>query len=286
MNVVFFGTPHFVTPVIDRLKEHFNLTTVVSTPDAVSGRQQILTPTPVKIYATHHNIAVLTPQEFNDEAVQQLQKLNPDIFVTAGYGKLIPQTIIDMPKYGSLNIHPSLLPKYRGASPVQAAILHGDTETGVTIIKMDNQMDHGPILAQEKVTIDTTDTSETLYKKLFSLGAEILINTLTNYVDGKIKPTPQDDSKATYTWKTQESKQKAYFDNNNPPSKEQFDAMVRAFYPWPGVWTTIRIMNQELRIKFLPNKQVQIEGKKPVDVETFIRGYSEAKPLMEKLFEV
>src|SRR5579864_8312029 len=144
MKVVFFGTPIFVVPILKELAEYFEVVTVVTTPDQKLGRKQLLTPSPVKIYAQKHNIPIITPQQFNNETIEQLRNFKPDLFVVAAYGKLIPNDLLELPTYGAINIHPSLLPKYRGPTPIQTALLNGETTTGISFIKMDEEMDHGP----------------------------------------------------------------------------------------------------------------------------------------------
>lgn len=270
MKVVFFGTPEFVVPVIEILHQNFELVAVVTNPDKPTGRHQRLTPSPVNQAASKmKDVQILTPEKLDIEFTHTLLTFNPDLFIVAAYGKIIPDEVINLPKHGSLNIHPSLLPKYRGASPIQAAILAGETDTGVTIIKMDHSMDHGPIITQTEYQILPEDTFETLSKILFQESAKLLINNLEKYIKGELGLTPQDDNKATYTWKTNETKEKAYFDIENPPSSEVLDRMARAFYPWPNAWTK---WNGKI-VKLLPGKTVQIEGKNPVKLEEFLHGY-------------
>lgn len=276
MKIVFFGTPEFVIPVLEVIQQNFDLVAVVTNPDKPTGRHQELTPSPVKLVAQKMTGAqILTPEKLDSDFTSLLKTLNPDLFVVAAFGQIIPEEILNLPKYGSLNIHPSILPKYRGASPIQAAILNGDSATGVTIIKMDERMDHGPIVAQSQEQILSDDTFESLSTKLFHQGAKLLKDNLQDFVDGKMKPILQDDSQATYTWKTDETKQKAYFEIDppagGPPSPEVLNRMARAFYPWPNAWTK---WNGKV-VKLLPGKMIQIEGKKPVKLEEFLRGYPE-----------
>ncbi len=240
MNIIFFGTPVFVLPIIESLRQNFNLVKVVSSK---------------------------TP----DIEIKNLAVIKPDLFVVAAYGKIIPQLILDIPKFGSLNIHPSLLPKYRGASPIQAAILNGDHKTGISIIKIDKQMDHGPIIYQDEYTISSEDTLESLSQELFLHAAEILPKVIRDFISGQIIPKPQPDAQASYTWKTLDTKKMAYVDLENLPTPAELDLKIRAFYPEPGAWTIWRSKH----IKFLPDGKVQMAGKKAVLLKDFLNGYPE-----------
>lgn len=207
IKVVFFGTPNFVIPVVESLlkTEGCKLCVVVTNPDRPSGREQILTPSPVKQWASTKSIPVLTPKKLDDNFKLQIVNFKFDLGVLAAYGKIIPQDVINLFPKGILVIHPSLLPKYRGASPIQAAILKGDRETGVSIIKMDEKMDHGPVVAQFKEEIKENDTTETLLVRILKKTAEILPKALA-YVIPDLIGNPAldprfrgDDSSYTFT---------------------------------------------------------------------------------------
>jgi len=272
MKIIFFGTPDFVIPVAESLKDNFNLVAVVTTPDQPVGRKQAITPPQIKNWAQQYNVPVLQPQQFNNETIQQLNTLLPDLFVVAAYGKIIPQQILDIPKLGAINIHPSKLPQFRGSSPIQATILSGIKNSAITIIKMDEQMDHGPVIKTIPFEINENETFQSLAEKTFRLAAQILPST----IQSQFNLIDQDHAKATYTKII--TKQDGFIDLDNPPTPEQFDRMVRAYYPWPGVWAKLKTENLKLKtIKFLPNNKVQLEGKNPVDMETFFRGYPELK---------
>ena len=215
-------------------------------------------------------------------------KDKPDIGVLASYGKILPSEILAIPKHGILNIHPSLLPKYRGASPVQAVILAGDKETGVSIIKMDKKVDHGPIVAQFKEEIKPDDTAESLYQRLFTSGAEVLLTILPTYLKDQIKLRQQNDSQSTYTKKL--AREDGKIDWKWSP--EKIERHVRVMHPWPGAFTNVKIKNQiSKRLKILkahlerlsPNTchlipdLVQLEGKKPVTWKQFQEGYPSIK---------
>lgn len=188
-----------------------------------------------------------------------------DLAVIAAYGRILTKKELNTPKYGCINIHPSLLPKYRGPSPIQAAILNGDKHTGITIIKMDEQIDHGSIIYTEEFRLSEKDTFETLSKKMFLRCAEILPEIIKDFVAGKIKLTLQNHSQATYCpLLTRES---GYFNIDKPP--EKLDRMIRAYYPWPTAWTR---WNNKI-VKFLPDNMLQMEGGKPTPLKVFLNNY-------------
>ena len=284
LKIVFFGTPSFVIPVLDALQKNFNLVGVVTTPDTIQGRKKILTPTPIKQHCLDQklSIPVITPEQLTDQTMKQLQELSPDLFITAAYGKFLPEEILSIPKLGSLNIHPSLLPKYRGASPIQTAILNGDTETGVTIIKMDDQLDHGPILIQKTMQLHGKETFESLHTELFQVAAELLPTTIEGWKNGTLKAVPQDESQAVLCKKI--TKEDGYFSIERPPKPEVLDRMIRAYYPWPTAYTKLPLKHAEVKIvKFLPERRIQVEGGKPMGLKEFLNGYPELQTTMQKL---
>lgn len=283
MKIIFFGTPHFVIPVLESLMKHFSVVGIVTAPDHKAGRKQLLTPSPVKKFIIDKGlqIPVITPEKFNKETLKQLRSLQADLFVVAAYGYILPDELLDMPPFGAINVHPSLLPKHRGPTPVPTTILKGDTTTGVTIIKMDEAMDHGPIIAETTYQVHETDTTESLLIHLFNLSAEMLPDVINNFTSGKLIPRIQVESQATYTEKI--TKADGFIDLEKPPSRKKLDLMIRAFYPWPTVWTKVTIKSHEVRIKFLPGNKLQMEGKNPVSLKDFLNGYPEVKPVLEKL---
>lgn len=308
LRVVFFGTPHFVVPILQSLADNFHVVGIVTAPDQKVGRKQILTPSPVKVayesyiadYEKHsfqnHKPQIFTPQQLNHETIEQLNNLNPDLFIVAAYGKLIPKNILSIPKKGAINIHPSILPKYRGPSPIQETILQGDTQSGISFMVMDEELDHGPILHIEPFPIKPDDTFETLSTTMFAKAAELLPNIIEQWVDKSIPPTPQNHEKATYTKHIE--KNDGYFTWENPPPKEQLNRMIRAYYPWPGAWTLLRLkasnsatatmdksegQAQQKVVKFLPDNKIQVEGKKPMSYKDFINGYPEMREFITKL---
>lgn len=268
LKIIFFGTPDFVVPVLQALVEQFQVVVVVTAPDKKVGRKQILTPSPIAEFTQQHKILTFKPEKLDQNFVTyNLEPKTYDLFIVAAYGKLLPSKLLEISQYGSLNIHPSLLPKYRGPSPIQSAILNGDQVSGVSILVVDEKMDHGPVISTKEISISDTDTFETLSKKMFETGADLLIKIIPDFISGKTKPKEQDHSKATLTKII--TKEDGYFDINNPPPPEQLDRMIRAYYPWPGVWTR---WNNKI-VKFLPGGLVQMEGKKATKLEDFLRGY-------------
>ncbi|CAN5204611.1 methionyl-tRNA formyltransferase [soil metagenome] len=289
-KIVFWGTPSFVVPVLETLTKHFTVVGVVTTPDEKIGRHHLLTPTPVKQYCidTSLQIPIFTPntiQELNDVAKEHLTSLKPDLFVVAAYGKIIPDAIINLPRLGSINIHPSRLPDYKGPSPLQETILSGDSETAVTIIQMDADVDHGPILSVKPLAISQSDTFLTLATKAFQLGAKMLPETIEQLHKGEIIPQEQDHNKATFT--SHITKQDGFFDSTQPPTPAQLDRMIRAYYPWPTAWTRLHLSSsgstQEKILKFLPGNMLQVEGGRPMSLKDFTNGHPDMRALISSL---
>lgn len=269
LKVIFFGTPDYVIPVLETLHRDFNLVGVITAPDAKVGRKRLLTASAVKKISNFkfQILNLFTPNQFTDELINQLTELNPDLFVVASYGKIIPKDVLDIPKFGSINIHPSLLPKYRGASPIQSAILDGVEVSGITFILMDEKMDHGPILWKEEFKFSRQDNFDTLSKSMFQKASEELANVINGYINGSILPVQQDDSQATFCKILK--KDSGYFDIEDLPSPEVLDRMIRAYHPWPAAWTRW----EGKIVKFLPNHMIQMEGKKEAPLKNFLNGY-------------
>lgn len=282
MKIIFFGTPEFVIPVIEKLRDQHTVIALVTTPDQKVGRKQLVTPSPVSTYGETHAIPVFKPEKLTTAVLESLKELVPDLIVVASYGLIIPQSFIDLPRFGAINIHPSLLPKFRGASPIQATLLSGDAVGGVTVIQMDQELDHGPIIAQETYSIQPTDTTESLLPVLFTRGVEIFLDSLEAYTTKTLIPTIQDDSQATFC--TRFTKEDGYITIEQLPDAATIDRMIRAFTPWPGVWTKLHIRGQELRVKLLPKQMLQVEGKNKVTVKEFLNGYPELREIVSKLF--
>ena len=257
LNIVFFGTPHFAEIVLEKLiHAGYKPSLVITAPDKPVGRKKELIPSPVKILSQKENISIAQPEKLDQEFVEtyNLTPSTYNLFIVAAYGKIIPQKILDIPRYGALNIHPSLLPKYRGASPIQTSILNGDKKTGVTVMLMDEKMDHGPILAQQELAVINSKsdppagragirnkfkipmfkiTAPKLSDILAEQGAELLTETIPKLINKKIKPKKQNHKKATYT---KIIKREDGLINWNK-SADYIERQLRAFTPWPGIYT-------------------------------------------------
>jgi len=274
-RIIFLGTSIFALPILNALiKSNYKPLVIITEPDRPKGRGQKLTPPPVKILSQKYNIPLWQPLKIG-RLKKEIKNLNPDIGVVTAYGQIIPKEILSIPRYGFLNIHPSLLPKYRGASPIQTTILNGDKETGVTIIKMDEQIDHGPIIKNIKFQITNPKiTYPELSNKLANIGANLLLNTLPQYLSGKIKPIKQDHSQASYTQLLKKSD--GLIDWKKKP--EEIERQIRAFTPWPGCYTIInqkrfKICQAHLDYGKLIIDRIQPEGKKEMSFQEFAHGY-------------
>ncbi|MEK6678926.1 MAG: methionyl-tRNA formyltransferase [Nitrospirota bacterium] len=235
MKIVFMGTPEFAVPSLKALlNSKKEITAVVTQPDKPSGRGKRLTPPPIKVLALNSGVKILQPERLKDEAfLNALKEINPDIIVVAAYGKILPKDIIQLPRYGCINVHASLLPKYRGAAPINWAIINGEKETGITIMQMDEGLDTGGILLQKGIEITKEDTAETLTNKLSKIGAGLLIEGLNAIEKGEIKAIPQDNSKASYA--PMLKKEDGQIDWTK--GAEDIYNMVRGMDPWPGAFT-------------------------------------------------
>lgn len=286
MKIVFIGTPKFGAIILEGLvKNNLKPYLVITSTDKPVGRKQILTPSPVKVIAQKYNIPIA-------HQLKEIKKIKPDLIIVAAFSQILPKEILKIPKYGSLNVHPSLLPKYRGPSPIQATILNGDKKTGVTIILMDEKIDHGKIISNFQFLISNEKiTYEDLSKKLAEIGANLLIETIPKWIKGEIEAKDQDDSKATYTKIIKREDGKIDWSM----SAEEIERQIRAFYPWPGSFTfwkkkgkklIIKILEAEEVVETLPKnkfaikcgkgylliKKLQPEGKKPMKADDFLRG--------------
>lgn len=232
-RVVFMGSPDFSLATLRSLVQHYQVVGVVTQPDRASGRGRELKAPPIKLLAQELNIPVIQPEKLrNPEAMQQLQAWAPDLIVVAAFGQILKKDVLDLPKYGCINVHASLLPRWRGAAPINAAVLAGDEETGVTIMKMDVGLDTGPMLAMKSIRIKPDDTAGSLFDALATLGADLLIETLPAYMDGKLTPQPQPEEGATYA--PMLKKEDGLLDFNQPVV--DLARRVRAMNPWPGAW--------------------------------------------------
>lgn len=234
IKIVFMGSPDFAVPTLSTLVENSTVSGVITQPDRPAGRGRKLTAPPVKVLAQELGIPTIQPQRLHKdpEAMAQLQAWNPDVIVVASFGQLLKPEVLDLPPFGCLNVHGSLLPRWRGAAPLNAAILHGDAETGITIMKMDAGLDTGPMIGKRAIPIGEEDTAGSLFGKMADLGAELLIETLPPYLRGELTLEPQDDSLSTYAPMLKKSDGELKFER---PAAE-LARKVRAFNPWPGTF--------------------------------------------------
>ncbi|MCL2300191.1 MAG: methionyl-tRNA formyltransferase [Firmicutes bacterium] len=289
MNLVFMGTPAFAVPCLERLlADGHEIQAVLCQPDKPQGRKMQLAPPPVKQAALAHGLPVLQPEKLRDntEMPALLRALAPDLIVVVAYGKILPQEILDIPKYGCVNVHASLLPKYRGAAPIQWAVLNGETETGITTQQMDAGIDTGDILLQAKTPVPGDMTAGGLHDILSELGAQVLSDTLKSLEQGKLVPCKQDDALATYA--PMLSKELSPLDFAKPA--HVLHNQVRGLNPWPGAAMLFegrplkvhktRVANEggsPLRLlcgdgQYLELLVVQAEGKRAMEAEDFLNG--------------
>jgi methionyl-tRNA formyltransferase len=301
MRIIFMGTPDFAVPALEKLIDGgYEVAVVYTQPDKAAGRGRVVEEPPVKKAALRHNLTVLQPENFKSaETKRQLLELKPDTIVVAAFGQILPRSVLEIPAFGCINIHPSLLPKYRGVAPVPAAILNGEEFTGVSIMLMDKGIDTGPVLTSVHVPVLQQDTTETLMQKLANTSAQLLLDTLPGWFRKEITPQLQNNGEATYTKML--TKEAGEIDWKLPAV--QIWRQVRAYQPWPGSYT--RWQGKQLKILeavpltgevtgeagtvlnvnkneaafgvvtgngILGVKKVQMEGKKAVTADEFLRG--------------
>jgi methionyl-tRNA formyltransferase len=295
-RIVFMGTPDFAVPTLKKLIHNHDLIGVVTQPDRPAGRKGKITPPPVKTVALEAGIPVYQPEKVRaGEAIRQLQQWQPEVYVVAAFGQILSQDVLDIPPYGSINVHASLLPRWRGAAPIQAAIRSGDAETGVTIMKMDAGLDTGPVLSSATIPIEGDETGQTLHDKLAELGADLLMNTLPAYMSGTLQPQSQPEEGVTIAPRIEKSE--GHIDWKQDAAS--IERLVRAFTPWPGTFTEWK--GRQLKIHtgevvegraepghvietggrvaigtgeglYCPTR-VQLAGKKTVTLDDFVRGH-------------
>lgn len=241
IRVIFMGTPDFSVSPLNYLIENSNVVAVVTKPDAIVGRKKVLTESPVKVVAKENSIPVITPSKLKEE-YEDILKYEPDLIVTCAYGKIVPKVILDYPKYGCVNIHASLLPKYRGSAPIQWAIINGEAETGITLMYMDEGMDTGDIIDVAKIKIEDKDDVGTLHDKLSLLGTELLSKNFSNIVNSNVNRIKQDDSLATLAPMIKNDMENIDFNDYG----KNIINKIRAFSPWP--LTKCLVDNEEVKI--------------------------------------
>ncbi len=295
-KIVFMGTPDFSVPVLRQLIAQHEVIGVVTQPDRPAGRNRQIQHSPIKQVALETGIPVLQPEKIRRaESIAELRQWAPDVYIVAAFGQILPQAVLDIPPHGSINVHASLLPRWRGAAPIQAVIRAGDAETGITIMKMDAGLDTGAILSQRAISLAPDETGQSLHDKLSVLGGELLIDTLPGYLNGDIQPVPQDDSLATLAPRIDKEEGRINWNE----SAAQIERTIRAFTPWPGTFTlwegkglkihggTVgegsaaigQVIERGGKIAigtggrlFYPSR-VQLEGRGVVSITDFVRGY-------------
>lgn len=299
MKVVFMGTPDFAVPTLEYLKkENYDIKLVITQPDKPKGRGRKLTPPPVKVKALELGLEVFQPNNVNsEESILKLKEISPDIVVVVAYGQILKENILNIPKYGCINVHASLLPFYRGAAPINWAIINGEKKTGITTMYMDKGLDTGDILLKEEIEIDENMTAQELHDKLKWIGAELLINTLEDIDKGNIRRIKQDDSVATYAPMLDRDTGKIDFNKTGVEIKN----LVRGTNPWPGAFfeykgERIKVFKVDILNEFkngkigevlkadkdgifvkakdccIVIKEIQFPGKKRMSVEEFLKG--------------
>ncbi|MDD6858050.1 MAG: methionyl-tRNA formyltransferase [Lachnospiraceae bacterium] len=299
MRVVFMGTPDFAVPVLEALTESkHEVVAVVTQPDKRKGRGKEMQCTPVKTAALNHGIEVYQPAKVKDEEFQNvLRDINADVIVVVAFGQILPPSIIHMPKYGCINVHASLLPKYRGAAPIQWAVIDGEKETGITTMQMDEGLDTGDMMLKEVVPVDEKETGGSLHDKLAACGGKIILETLQKVEDGTVTYTKQDDSKSNYAKMLDKNLGKIDFTKK----AVEIERLIRGLNPWPSAYTklngkTLKIWDADVlegenetpgKIVNITKDQIwistgevilavnelQLEGKKRMNTEDFLRGY-------------
>lgn len=260
MRIVFMGTPDFAVGALRALKEAgHEVTAVVTQPDRPKGRSRELQGTPVKLCAQEYGIPVFQPEKIRTpEAVEELRSYGADVFVVAAFGQILSEEILQMPRYGCINIHASLLPKYRGAGPIQWAVINGEKETGITIMQMDRGIDTGDILFQRKVPIAPHETGDSLFVKLAQMGAELIVEALSEIEKGKVSPVKQDEEQSSYAKMLDKSMGKIDWNG----SARRLDCLIRGLTAWPGAYTFYR--GKKLKIwGEEPEEQQEIEKQEP-----------------------
>ena len=297
-RIVFMGTPDFALPSLRLLLESQEVVAVVTQPDRPAGRKRQLRASPVKRAALEAGLPILQPARIRDaNTVAALRSFNADAFVVAAYGHILPQQVLDIPRIACINVHASLLPRWRGAAPIQAAILAGDQETGATIMVMDAGLDTGPLVAQRSLTLESAETGQSLHDKLAVVGAELLGECLPDFLNGSIEPVAQDASQATYAPSIKKSE--GALDWTRPAMETE--RKVRAFTPWPGTFTRWKDLTLKIHGGFAsagdapPGKvverggqaaigaglglysptELQLEGKKRQSISDFLNGHGD-----------
>lgn len=296
MKIIYFGTSEIGVPILQKLLQHHDVVAVVTSPDKAVGRKQVLTPSPIAHLAQRERLTIYKPDKVknNPDFLHTLKQHAADLYVVVSYGKILPLELLDQPPLKTINVHFSLLPKYRGPAPVQFTLLNGETKTGTSIFILDELVDHGPLLATAELNIEPDDTNLTLQSKLAQLSADLLIDTLPKYEHSQITPVAQNHEEATSTKIITKEDGKVNWQETNQQIYNRF----RAFQPWPGIYTswegkTLKIIDCAPSSESVPLhpgqvqhnlvgcgnntilslKTVQLEGKNPTSITDFLNGH-------------
>lgn len=310
LKIVFMGTPDFAVPILEGLLEQYKVKAVVTQPDKKVGREGKIVCSPVKKVALEHTVLILQPNKVGD-SLEEIKNLQPDLIITCAYGQILPYDLLQIPRLGCINVHASLLPKYRGGAPIHRAIMNGATETGVTIMYMSEGMDEGDIISQESIPIDYEDTASTLHDKLSILGRDLLLQTLPSIISGTNTRVKQDSSNATYGFVIKREDERIVFNK----TKRQIYNQIRGLNRWPGAYCMLegkilKVWKSYVTENFFPElfdgqitsiypdgfgvkvsngeivfTEVQLEGKTKVDAVSFVRGMQNKESLVGKILD-
>lgn len=310
VKIVFMGTPEFAVPILKGLLEQYKIRAVITQPDKRVGRENKIVFSPIKKVGMEHVILVLQPTKISD-AIEEIRVLQPDLIVTCAYGQILPSELLKIPRLGCINVHASLLPKYRGGAPIHRAIMDGATETGITIMYMNEAMDEGDIISQKKIAIEKEDTASTLHNKLSILGRELLLETLPSIIHGTNERIKQDSSKASYGFVIRRVDERIRFSK----TKRQVYNLIRGLNSWPGAYCMfegkiLKIWKSYVTENFFPElfdgqitaiypdgfgvkvsngevvfTEVQLEGKTRMRAIDFVHGVESKEKLVGKILE-
>lgn len=310
LKIVFMGTPAFAVPILEGLLKQYRVRAVVTQPDKKVGREGKVACSPIKKVALEHTILILQPEHVID-ALEEIKNLQPDLIITCAYGQILPYDLLQIPKLGCINVHASLLPKYRGGAPIHRAIMNGATETGVTIMYMSEGMDEGDIISQKSIPIEHEDTASTLHDKLSILGRDLLLETLPSIIDGTNSRTKQDATQASYGFVIRREDERIIFNK----TKRQIYNQIRGLNSWPGAYCMLegkilKVWNSYVTENFFPElfdgqitaiypdgfgvkvsngeivfTEVQLEGKTKIDASSFVRGMQNKESLVGKILD-
>lgn len=310
VKIVFMGTPSFAVPILEGLLEQYKIRAVVTQPDKKVGREGNIIFSPIKKVALEHTVLVLQPEHIKD-ALEELRELRPDLIITCAYGQILPSELLKLPRLGCINVHASLLPKYRGGAPIHRAIMDGASETGITIMYMSEGMDEGDIISQKEIPIEITDTTEILHDKLSVLGRNLLLATLPSILNGTNSRIKQDSSNASYGFVIRREDERIHFSR----TKRQIYNLIRGLNSWPGAYCLfdgkiLKVWKSYMTENYFPEAfngqitaiypdgfgvkvsngeivftEVQLEGKTKMRAVDFVRGVENKEKLVGKILD-